>query len=101
MRVVYLGTPEHSARCLKYLINEEINVVGVLSQPDRPFGRNLTLKEPLVKKVALEYGIPVFQPDKASGEESIHKITALKPDIIAVFAFGEFLSDDFLRIPRI
>lgn len=101
MRVIYLGTPEHSARCLEYLLTEEINIVGVVTQPDRPFGRSLAIKEPPVKKIAIARGIPVFQPEKASGRESIDKLTALAPDIIAVFAFGEFLSDDFLRIPEI
>lgn len=101
MRVIYLGTPENSAHCLEYLLDEGIQIVGVVTQPDRPFGRNLAIKEPPVKKIALARGIPVFQPEKASGRDSIDKLTMLAPDIIAVFAFGEFLSDDFLRIPKI
>jgi methionyl-tRNA formyltransferase len=101
MRILYLGTPEHSALCLKYLFSEGINVIGVVTQPDRPSGRSLAPKEPPVKRVALEHNVPVFQFEKMSNDNIIEQLTALQPDIIAVFAFGEFLSDRFIGIPRI
>ncbi len=101
MKVLYLGTPGCSAHCLDEIIDADIEVVGVVTQPDRPFGRNLSLRESPVKIVAVKHGLRHFQPEKASSPEVIEELSKLEPDITVVFAFGEFLSDAFLAIPKI
>ena len=101
MRVLYLGTPESSARCLEFLVGSGVDIVGVVTQPDRPYGRSLALKPPPVKEVAAGEGIPVFQPERASSSDVIEELRKLEPDITAVFAFGEFLSESFLAMPKI
>ncbi len=101
MKVLYLGTPACSARCLEVILDSGIEVVGVLTQPDRPFGRRRSLRQPPVKALALEHALRVFQPEKASDSKLMKELARLKPDVTAVYAFGEFLTDEFLKIPGI
>ena len=101
MRVLYLGTPACSAQCLDFLLKASIDIVGVVTQPDRPSGRSLSLKESPVKKLAIKHGLRLFQPEKASSPEIIAELSKLEPDVAAVFAFGEFLSDSFIAMPKI
>ena len=101
MKTLYLGTPECSAYCLEFLLKKGVDIVGVVTQPDRPFGRKLTLKAPPVKEIALKHKLRLFQPERASDPEVIADLSILEPDVTVVFAFGEFLSDPFLKIPGI
>ncbi len=101
MKLVYIGTPVSSAACLRRLTREAWPIVGVVTQPDRPKGRSGVLRPPPVKEAALELGLPVHQPDRASAPEFLDVIHALEPGLIVVFAYGEILSDAFLAMPAI
>ena len=100
MRVVFMGTPEIAASVLKSLIESRHEVVGVVTQPDRPNARGNEIIYSDVKKVALEYNIPVLQPEKASEETSVESIRALNPDIIVVTAYGQILKENILNLPK-
>ena len=100
MRVVFMGTPDIAATCLKKIIADGFDVVGVYSQPDRPKGRGMKLVQPPVKEVALAAGIPVFQPESFRSDEAVEELKALKPDIIAVVAYGRILPQRVLDIPE-
>lgn len=100
MRVVFMGTPEIAASVLKSLINSRHEVVGVVTQPDRPNARGNEIIFSEVKKVAIEHNIPVLQPEKASEETSVESIRALNPDIIVVTAFGQLLKENILNLPK-
>jgi methionyl-tRNA formyltransferase len=96
-----MGTPASSARCLRRLAREAWPIVGVVTQPDRPKGRSRVPKPPPVKEAALELGLPVHQPEKASAPEFLDVVRGLEPDLTVVFAFGEIVSDAFLAVPAI
>ena len=91
MRVVFMGTPDIAATCLKRILADGFEVVGVYTQPDRPKGRGMKLTASPTKQVALEAGIPVFQPESFREEETVEQLRALKPDLCAVVAYGRIL----------
>ena len=99
MRVVFMGTPDISAVCLKKILADKFSVVGVYTQPDRPKGRGMKLTVSPVKQIALEAGIPVFQPENFRDEETVQQLRALKPDVCAVVAYGQILPQKVLDIP--
>ena len=99
MRVVFMGTPDIAATCLRQIIEDGFQVVGVYTQPDRPKNRGMKLAFSPVKEVALANGIPVFQPANFRDEETIGQFRALKPDICAVVAYGRMLPQAILDIP--
>lgn len=99
MRVVFMGTPEFSVPSLKAL-KEAFDVVGVFTQPDKKSGRKMLLQEPPVKKRAKELGLPVYQPFNFRDEASIKELEALKPDFLAVVAYGIILPKSVLSIPK-
>jgi len=94
-----MGTPEIAATCLKKILADGFEVVGVYSQPDRPKGRGMKMVAPPVKEVALEHGIPVFQPENFRSEETVEQLRQLKPDVCAVVAYGRILPQKVLDIP--
>jgi methionyl-tRNA formyltransferase len=97
-QIVFMGTPEFAVPALKRLIEDHI-VVGVVTQPDRPAGRNRQLHQSPVKQVALEHGIPVFQPEKIRRAEAIDELRQWSPDVYIVAAFGQILPQAVLDIP--
>ncbi len=99
MRVVFMGTPDISATCLKKILADGFEVVGVYTQPDRPKGRGMKLVASPVKEIALANHIPVFQPENFKSEESVAELAALKPDVCAVVAYGRILPQKVLDIP--
>lgn len=99
MRVVFMGTPDIAATCLKQILADGFEVVGVYTQPDRPKGRGMKLQPSDVKVVAMEAGIPVFQPENFREEETVQQLRDLKPDICAVVAYGRILPQKVLDIP--
>jgi methionyl-tRNA formyltransferase len=102
MRILFWGTPEFATPALLALIGEDHEVVGVVTQPDRPKGRSRsTLVPSPVKVIALEEGIPIFQPERARDPEFIAQIRALAPDISVVVAYGQLLSQEIIDIPRL
>lgn len=97
MRIVFMGTPDFAVPCLEKLISAGHNVVGVFSQPDKPVGRKQVLTPPEVKACALEHNIPVYQPERIKGSNSLEIINDLAPDVIVVVAYGKILPSDILN----
>lgn len=99
MRIVYMGTPEIAVPALEAIIEAGHEVAAVVTQPDRPKGRKAELVPPPVKAAALERGIPVLQPEKASRPESVEAIAAYRPELIVVMAYGQILRSNLLELP--
>ena len=99
MRVVFMGTPDIAATCLKKILEDGFEVVAVYTQPDRPKGRGMKMVCSPVKEVALEHNIPVFQPENFKDEAAIEQFRSLNPDIAAVVAYGRILPQKILDIP--
>lgn len=100
IRTVFMGTPDFALDTLQGLIDSGLNLVGVYTQPDRPKGRGNKLAAPPVKELALQQGIPVFQPAKLRAPEAVTELQALAPDLIVVVAYGQILPQVVLDIPR-
>ena len=98
MRVVFMGTPDIAATCLKKIIADGFEVVGVYTQPDRPKGRGMKMVFPPVKDVAIAGNIPVFQPENFREDETVEQLKALQPDVVAVVAYGRILPQRVLDI---
>ena len=99
MRVVFMGTPDIAATCLKKILADGFEVVGVYTQPDRPKGRGMKMVFSPVKEVALAHNIPVFQPENFRADETVEELRNLKPDVCAVVAYGRILPQRVLDIP--
>lgn len=101
MRIVFMGTPDFAVGSLKALSEcGKYEIVSVITQPDRPKGRgNKVLMTP-VKEYALSKGYPVFQPQKVKTPEFVAELKAMAPDLIVVAAFGQFLSQEILDLPK-
>ena len=99
MRVVFMGTPDIAATCLKKILADGFEVVGVYTQPDRPKGRGMKLVASPVKEVAVAANIPVFQPENFREEETVEQLRVLKPDVCAVVAYGRILPQKVLDVP--
>jgi len=100
MRVVFMGTPDFASASLDKLIEEGFNIVGVFTQPDKPRGRGMEMSFSPVKELALKHNIPVFQPEKMRDGTAYRQLSELKPDILAVVAYGRILPDDILALPK-
>lgn len=98
MRVVFMGTPDIAATCLKKIIADGFDVVGVYTQPDRPKGRGMKMVPSPVKEVALAHDLPVFQPENFRADEDVRALAELKPDVVAVVAYGRILPQRVLDI---
>ena len=101
MKVVFMGTPDIAATCLKQILADGFQVVAVYTQPDRPKGRGMKMVYSPVKEVALAEGIPVYQPENFRDEEAVQTLAALQPDVIAVVAYGRILPQKVLDIPKL
>ena len=99
LRVVFMGTPEFAVPCLDMLIENQYDVVAVVTQPDRPKGRGQKLAKSPVKQAAETYGLPVLQPNKVKETDFQKTLSILKPDIIIVVAFGQLLPKCILDLP--
>ncbi|SFT47424.1 methionyl-tRNA formyltransferase [Selenomonas sp. GACV-9] len=97
-RVIFMGTPEFAVPCLAALY-EQCEVIGVITQPDKPRGRGQKLMPSPVKAWATEHDLPVYQPEKIKTEEFTERLEKLKPDLMVVVAFGQILSQRILDIP--
>ena len=100
MRVVFMGTPDFAAASLKKLIDEKYDIAAVFTQPDKPRDRGMKLSYSPVKALALENGIPVYQPVKLRDGTATELIKSLEPDILVVVAYGRILPDDMLEVPK-
>ncbi len=100
MRIVFMGTPDFALFSLRALIEAGEEVVGVITQPDKPKGRGYTLTPPPVKVYAEERGIPVFQPERVRDGSFDDTLRSLSPDVCVVAAYGKILPQSMLDIPR-
>ena len=96
-----MGTPDIAATCLKKILADGFEVVGVYTQPDRPKGRGMKMVFSPVKEVAIANNIPVFQPENFRSDEDVQTLAALKPDVCAVVAYGRILPKRVLDIPAL
>jgi methionyl-tRNA formyltransferase len=101
MRVVFMGTPDIAATCLKRILEDGFDVVGVYTQPDRPKGRGMKMVFSPVKELALAHNIPVFQPENFRADEDVQILRDLNPDVCAVVAYGRILPQRVLDIPAL
>ena len=105
MRIVFIGTGEIGLPTLATLLNSEHEVVGVVTQPDKPVGRDQQIQAPPIKTAligrAQPPGAPIFQPAKIKDPQVIKAIRDLTPDVIVVVAYGQILPRDVLDIPRL
>lgn len=99
MKILFMGTPDIAASCLRALLDDGQNVVGVVTQADRPRGRGYALTPPPVKVMALEKGIPVYQPATLRDEAFATTLAEIDPDLIAVVAYGKILPLSVLSYP--
>ncbi len=100
MRVVFMGTPDFAEESLKALYENDFNVVGVFTQPDKPKNRGMKLTMSPVKELALEHGTPVYQPVSMRTGEALEILKELNPDVIAVVAYGKLLPAEILDLPK-
>ena len=101
MRVLFWGTPEFATPALRALIGEGFDVVGVVTQPDRPVGRSRSTLQPSpVKLIAADEGIPVLQPERPRGESFLAELAQLDADLSVVVAYGHILPKSVIDLPR-
>jgi len=101
MRIIFMGTPELARRALEALIAAQTwEIVAVVTQPDRPKGRDLRLTASPVKELATEEELTILQPERARDPAFISQIQGLRPDLVAVAAYGQILPKALLEIPR-
>jgi methionyl-tRNA formyltransferase len=98
MRVLFMGTPEFALPSLEALCRES-EVVGVVSQPDRPKGRGQRLSPPPVVELARERGIPLLQPQRLKDPEVVSWVQERKPDLITVVAYGRIIPPEIFQLP--
>src|SRR5699024_4884631 len=99
-KVIFMGTPSFSVPILQALIEEEtIEIVEVVTQPDRKVGRKQILTPSPVKKLATEHEIPVLQPEKLSGSSEMQQIVEMEPDLLITAAYGQYVPTKLLNIP--
>ena len=100
MKILFMGTPDFALFSLRALVEAGENIIGVVTQPDKPKGRGYTLTPPPVKVYATEKGIPVYQPNTLRGEEFATLLSELSPDLIIVVAYGKILPANVLEFPK-
>ena len=102
MKIVFMGTPDFARDSLEALYNEKYEILGVVTNPDKPKGRGMKMVASPVKEFATEKGIKVYQPLKIRNNyEFIEEIKKLNPDVICVVAYGKILPKEILDIPKL
>lgn len=100
MKIVFMGTPDFSVNALENIVKAGHDVVGVITQPDKPKGRGGKMQYTSVKEKALELGLDVYQPQRVKETEFIEKLKEMNPDAIVVIAFGQILPKAILDMPK-
>ena len=100
LRILFMGTPDFAEACLRALVEDGQNVIGVFSQPDKQKGRGMKVQYCDVKRYALEKEIPVYQPETLKDGAVLPLLSELNPDIIVVVAYGKILPEYVLRFPK-
>src|SRR5688572_28377414 len=101
LRIAFAGTPQFALPALRALLGSRHELVGVLTQPDRPAGRGQHLRASPVKLLAAEYGLPVAQPQNLKTPESRAELARWAPDVLVVVAYGLILPPPILALPRL
>ena len=101
MRIVFIGAGEIGVPTLQALLKSEHEVVGVVTQPDKPVGRSQSIEPPPIKNALSGTNIPVLQPARIKDRQAIEEIRALRPDVMVVMAYGQILPRGVLEIPEI
>jgi len=100
-KVVFMGTPDFAVPVLTTLIDvPDFEVVGVVTQPDRPAGRGKKIRQSPVKQAAIKYDLPVYQPEKLRGNDAVKTLSAWGADVHVVAAYGQILKPNVLSIPQ-
>ncbi|MFM9278415.1 methionyl-tRNA formyltransferase [Paenibacillus jiagnxiensis] len=100
IRIVFMGTPDFAVPSLEALLEDGYNVVGVVTQPDKPQGRKKILTPPPVKEAAVKHGLPVMQPQRLRLPEAVAELAQWKPDVIVTAAYGQILPKAVLDMPQ-
>ena len=101
MRIIFVGTGEIGVPTLHALTKmPEHHVLAVVTQPDRPVGRQLKLAASPIKEAAFKLHLKIYQPEKIGGATSVAQLTYLKPDLIVVVAYGQILTKEILNLPK-
>jgi methionyl-tRNA formyltransferase len=104
-RIIFMGSPDFAIPTLRVLADNDGNkppfyeVVGVVTQPDRPSGRGRGVKPPVIKTLAIELGLAVIQPEKLRAPEVMEQLRLWQPELIVVAAFGQILREEVLTLP--
>jgi methionyl-tRNA formyltransferase len=102
MRILFIGTGDIGVPALASLLGaREHEVLGVVTQPDKPAGRKQELLASPIKQLALRHGVSVFQPARIRNEEAVAQIRSLHPEVIVVMAYGQILPREILEIPSV
>lgn len=99
LKIIFAGTPHFAAAALEALLAQQLNVVAVLTQPDRPSGRGMQLTPSPVKQLTLQHGLPVLQPRTLKDAETQRELAAYGADVMVVAAYGLILPEAVLQIP--
>ena len=100
MKILFMGTPDFAIPTLKALYESGDEIVGVITQPDKPKGRGYTLTPPPIKAWALEKGLAVYQPSTLKDDDFANLLSELNPELIVVVAFGKILPKNVLDFPK-
>lgn len=101
MRILYLGAGDIGAPTFRKLISSGHEVIGAVTQPDKPAGRKQEMRASIIKTIALDHGIPLFQPVRLRKPEALAPLKELAPDLIVVMAYGQILPRELLETPRL
>ena len=102
LNILFMGTPDFAKESLEAIYNAGHNILGIVTNPDKPKGRGMKLVASPVKEYAIEKNLKIFQPEKVrKNEEFIEQIKELNPDVICVVAYGKILPKEILEIPRL
>lgn len=102
MNILFMGTPDFAQKSLEKIYEAGHNIIGVVTNPDRPKGRGMKMLASPVKEYAIEKNIPIYQPEKVrNNPEIIEKIKELNPEVICVVAYGKILPKEILEIPKL
>ena len=102
MKIIFMGTPDFARQSLEAIYSAGHEILGVVTNPDRPKGRGMKMIASPVKEFAIEKGLKIYQPDKIKNNaQFIEEIEELKPDVICVVAYGKILPEEILKIPKL
>ncbi len=100
-KIMFMGTPEFAVPSLELLVQSGLNLIAVITQPDRPKGRGRRQEPPPVKLVAEKHGIPVYQPERVRDESFLGAFRQMAPDMVILVAFGQILPGEIIHYPRL